>query len=67
MKKTLCTAQEAPAQTLGAEQMAAETGGRARAAKKKPDKKVVVEVPAIFDDKTPFVPPAAYLKKCVQP
>lgn len=33
--------------------------------KSKVDKKHVIEVPAIVDDKTPFVPPAAVLKRWV--
>jgi hypothetical protein len=58
--------QEGPAQTLGAAQMAeqqAREASKARIAKKRPEKKMVVEIPAVVNDKTPFVPPAAYLKR----
>ncbi len=69
-------AAEAPElhKTLGAMQMEelaqlAENGGvlvpaKAKAPRRsKAVKKSVVEIPAIFEDKTPFVPPAALLKR----
>jgi hypothetical protein len=69
-----CFVQEAhePAEarkTLGAQQMEelAENSGAPAKAKgprrSKVEKKAVVEIPAIINDKTPFVPPAAFLKR----
>jgi hypothetical protein len=55
--------------TLGAQQMEelAENSGAPAKAKgprrSKVEKKAVVEIPAIINDKTPFVPPAAFLKR----
>ncbi|BDA49187.1 probable proton pump-interactor BIP131 at N-terminal half [Coccomyxa sp. Obi] len=60
-----------PRKTLGAEQMdqLAEGSGAPAKAKaprrSKAEKKPVIEIPAIIDDKTPFVPPAAILKRDV--
>lgn len=58
-------------QTLGQLQMAMLHDGGVSVAsaktkgpkKNKADKKHVIELPAIIDDKTPFVPPAAALKR----
>ena len=43
--------------------MAAEGGARTLIRKKR-EKRAVVEIPAVFNDKTPFVPPPAALKRC---
>lgn len=49
------------------EELAEGSGAPARAKgprRSKAEKKAVVEIPAIVDDKTPFVPPAALVKRC---